>query len=207
MTFKITISRQPFAVEFETGSVSEAIGVFQAEESEFAKLFDLKFGAPSEGEAEGASEGTSPALATGTVQTGETAPTKRGRGPRTKDRVEAPAPIAIPEAPPTAPVAPIDDGIPEALRRAPAMAPPPPSAPAAPPAPPAPPPSGVLAGKIAAHMDAKLVTHPEGAQAWADWLAVCGITIKGATYAEAVDVLRLQGDEKLGPIAAQLGVA
>ena len=47
----------------------------------------------------------------------------------------------------------------------------------------------------------------DGGQALADWLATSGITVKGATFAEAVTVLRLQADEKLGPIATALGVA
>jgi hypothetical protein len=203
MTFKITVSRQPFAVEFETSSVSEAIGVFQVEESEFAKLFELKFGA-QEGQGDAPAAPAAPETNEQTKERKERKP----RGPnKPKPEAVAPAPIVIPgaEAPPTAPEPIVTPDVPALV-----VAPPPPPAPiAAPPAPPAipaAPPTGILAGKIAAELDRRATGAVDQGQGLADWLVACGICVKGATYKEAIDVLRFEGDEKLGPIAAQLGV-
>jgi hypothetical protein len=213
MVFKWTITRPPFQAridnadvmhpgietEFETGSIGEAHGIFADNRTELGQMFGAEV------------MGSASALAlnigeSGETETGDQAPAvKRGRGPnKPKPEAVAPAPLAIPgtEAPPTAPgAAPaiVDDGIPEALRRVPAPPPPP--------APPAAPPTGVLAGKIAAELDKRATGAADGGQALADWLATSGITVKGATYAEAVTVLRLQADEKLGPIATALGVS
>jgi hypothetical protein len=224
MVFKWKIVRPPFhavvesvqvmhpsiEVEFETGSISEAFGIFDNNATELGKMFgpelmnsaselalDVGGGAPAETEKQRKAR--------------EKKEKKSGGDPST---ATAPDPVTIPgtEAPPTVPAAPTtaDDGIPEVLRRTPAttIAPPPPAV-TAPPAPPPPPaaPSGVVAGKIIADLERRATGAADGGQALADWLATSGITVKGATYAEAIEVLRLQADEKLGPIAAQLGVA
>lgn len=203
MTFKWTINLPPFqnvadnievthagiTLEFETGSIGEAHGIFSDNGTAIAETFGnlLRNRATA---IDGAGEPI------GSGGAAEAPAVKRGRGPnKPKPEAIAPAPLAIPgtEAPPTAPVAdPLD--IPEALRRL-------------PPAPPAPPPTGILAGKITAELDKRATGAADGGQALADWLATSGITVKGATFAEAVTVLRLQADEKLGPIAQALGVA
>jgi hypothetical protein len=181
-------------VEFETGSIVEAHGIYQDSASALGEMFGADI---IKSATETATRIEAPR------ESGEVvAPTRRGRGPnKPKPDAVAPAPIAIPgtDAPPVAPVTAADPlDIPEALRRT--VAPPPP------PAPPVAPPTGILAGKITVELDKRATGAADGGQALADWLATSGITVKGATYAEAVTVLRLQADEKLGPIAQALGV-
>lgn len=211
----VEVSRAGIALEFETGSIAEAHGIFQDNGTALSETFgDLLIGravktATSIGGTEMAFTPTGKASGEGNKEADEAAPPRRGRGPnKPKPEANAPAPVAIPgaDAPPIAPAAPGPDplAIPENLRRTAAVAPP---VPPAPPAPPAAPPTGILAGKIIAELDKRATGSADGGQALADWLATSAITIKGATYAEAVTVLRLQADEKLGPIAQALGVA
>jgi hypothetical protein len=220
MVFKWKISRPAFhatmtgadvmhagiEVEFETGSINEAHGIFTDGGTALHEMFGGTIMASA----------SNLATEVGADETNEQTPAKRGRKPKDKSQPDpstanAPEPVAIPGVnAAAAPLAPIDDGIPEALRRtADPIAPvaPPPSLPTSITAPPAAPPTGVLAGKIAAELDKRATGAADGGQALADWLATSGITVKGATYAEAVTVLRLQADEKLGPIAAALGVS
>lgn len=191
MVFKWRLSRPAFQAtvagvevmhagietEFETGSPEEAAGIFTDSGTALAALF----GTTLMGNASGL------ALSVDNEAQGEQTATRKPRKPRGSAAdpatATAPEPIAIPgvEAPPIAP-------------------------PPAPPAPPAAPPTGVLAGKISAELEKRATGSADGGQALADWLATSGITVKGATFAEAVTVLRLQADEKLGPIAAALGV-
>ena len=126
-----------------------------------------------------------------------------------------PAPAASlpadPPAPPPAPVPPelakqnadaaANGSIPAYLKVQ--AAPPPPPAPPAPPVPP----SGVLAGKLIPHMEGIAAQQADGGQAYANWLAEAGIVVKGATFAEAMAVIRMQPDEKLKPIADALKIA
>lgn len=234
MVFKWKISRPAFhsaangaevmhpgiETEFETGSVAEAHGIFTDSKTALAELFGNTLMAGVSGLAliVGGDTGEAQGEQTGSGETGAVETEKQRKARERKEKknnndpagASAPDPVTIPgtEAPPTAPAT-ADDGIPEALRRTapPAAAVAPPPLPVAPPAPPAAPPTGVLAGKIAAELDKRAVGAPDGGQALADWLATSGITVKGATYAEATTVLRLQPDEKLAPIAAALGVA
>ncbi len=210
MVFKWKIVRPPFhavvesiqvmhpsiEVEFETGSIGEAFGIFNDNTTELGKMFGPELMNSASNLALNIGEGE----ATGNP---EVPKERKPRGPNKNKEAVAPAPLAIlgADAPPIA-QATFDDGIPEGLRRA---APPP--LPVAPPAPPAAPPTGILAGKIAAELDRRATGAADGGQALADWLATSGITIRGATYAEAVTVLRLQADEKLGSIATALGVS
>lgn len=194
MTFKFTVARAPFAVEFEVGSVSEGIGVLQSEGTEFAKLFDISFG--------------DTAITSGTVETPDVPgdpPKKRGRKPA----AEAVAPPPMPVPPPAA--APVDatpgpNGIPAFLDRTAAPAPPPP--PLMPPAaapPVAPPVTGPVGHKVIAYCEPHL-TGPDKGQALADWFAGAGLTIKGATLAEVVAVIRMTTDDKLAAVATALAV-
>jgi hypothetical protein len=210
MTFKITVARQPFAVEFETGSVSEAIGVLQAEGTEFANLFDINFGnghggnVPSEDTTDGGAATSA-------------APKKPARKPRTPKEAVAPPPIPVPTLPVAAPAPPAPDlaatnanGIPAFLDRTAAPSPPPP--PLLPTAPPIaaalPPVSGPIGQKIIAELFKRGDGAADNGQALSDWLAasIPQVIIKGATLQEAISVLRMTGDEKLAGVAQALGV-
>lgn len=219
MVFKWKISRPAFhsaangievmhpgiETEFETGSIGEAHGIFTDSGTALSQMFGSTLMAGVSGLAL-AIDGGEANEAQG--ETNEQTPARRGRKPKDKSQPDpttanAPDPLPIPgaEAPPLAPA--IDtalnaNGIPAFLAA--------PPAPPTPPAPPAPPPTGVLAGKIAVELDRRAGLSADGGQALADWLATSGITVKGATYTEAVQVLRLQADEKLTGIAGQLGV-
>lgn len=216
MTFKIIIQQMPISAEFEVGSLSEAVGILQEQESEIRKLGqiadDLNGGPAGEGQGEAAPapSGTEPAK-----------PRGRGRPAKGADpaTAQAPAPLPIPGAapPPPAPAADMtsaDGGIPPGLRRdpatntapamvAPPLAPPPPPAPAAA----APPPSGILAGKIIANLDARKAGAADGGKTLADWLAQAGLVVAGSPYDEAIAAIRLMGDDKLITIAGALKVA
>jgi hypothetical protein len=211
MDFKWKLSRPGIELEFETGSISEAIGMLEEEGTKIAEVFGFTMGSSSQAQ-------SSTALATGTVEA-ETA--KAPRKPRAAPAAVAPAPMPVPAAattlPPNAlnaaPTAPTeaDDGIPAALRRA----PPPPlvaAPPLAPPLPlaPTPPPVGLLGPKVVEALNAlkanASATDPTGQQL-ADWLHASGLTIKGATYDEATRVVLMTSDEKLGAIATALKVA
>jgi len=197
MVFKITVSQPPFAIEYESGSIGEAIGILEQEGTELNKLFGLTF-APQ-------STGIAPENAAPT--------TEKKRPGRPPKNAEAPAPInppvnstdalAIPQdlartAAPNVPIGPPLTVAPPALP----AAPPPP-----PPAPPTPPTGGVLFPKILAALDAR-ATNDVNKQALSDWLAASNVNvIKGATYDEACSVLRMQSDEKLSQLLAPLGVA
>jgi hypothetical protein len=208
---KFEFKRPAMSVSGEVGSLSELIGALQEEGSSLTKMFG------SDMELMLQSLGDTTALGTGTVaetneQTAETTDKKerKPRGPN-KPKVE----MQPPNAPPPIPVdmTPGANGIPAGLARdpatntAPAMAaaaPPPPPPP--PPAPPVPP-SGVLAGKIIPHMEDIASKSPDGGKAWVDWLATSGIVVAGATFEEAMKVIRMQSDDKLKPVADALGIA
>lgn len=231
MTFKITITRAPLAVEFEVGSIAEGVAILEQEDTQIRKIGSiadtLSGGAAPEGDG-AQSEATS----------GGEQPAKRGRKPKNQPDPAAasappPAPIpgqAPPPAAPAAPVAPTgQDGPPAFLDRSnpnnvvtgngsaapvPLAAPPtppaasaPPPPPPPPPAPPVAPPSGILAGKVIANLDQRKATTLDNGQQLADWLAAYGVVNKGASYDEAVSVIRLMGDDKLGQVATALQVA
>ncbi len=213
--FKFTITRAPVALECEVGSLGEAIGLLQAEDTSIRTLIatadDLN---SSNGEAQAAPSGDAPATAA------EPPKQRKPRGSN-KDKGDpatatAPAPVEIPTAaaPAAAPVntAPGPSGVPafldrtsEAAATAAAPPPPPPAIPAAPPAPPAAPPSGVLAGKVIAELD-KRAEAPGAADALAGWLAQCGLVKAGTTYSDAIDAVRMLADDKVAVVAGQLGV-
>lgn len=210
MTFKIIIQQMPISAEFEVGSLSEAVGILQEQESEIRKLGQIADdlnGTPEAPEATNAA--------------GETAPPKRrGRPAKGADpaTAQAPAPLPIPGAtpPPPAPAADMtstDGGIPPGLRRdpatntAPAMVAPPLAPPPPPPAPAAAPPSGILAGKIIANLDARKAGVADGGKSLADWLASAGLVVAGSTYDEAINAIRLISDDKLATVAKTLEVA
>jgi hypothetical protein len=197
MVFKITVARQPFAVEFETGSVSEAIGVLQSEGTEFAKLFDINFGG----------QGETPQGDAGTAT--EAPKARRGRKPA---EASAPPPMPAPGAAPSPPTPPNAlntaenaNGIPSFLdRTATAAPPPPPAMPSAPPI--APPVSGPVGIKVIAELDKRAAGSLDNGKSLADWLGQAGLIVPGATYPEAVSVLRMTTDDKLAGVAAALGV-
>lgn len=94
MAFTITISRPPLAASFEAGSIAEANGILEAENTALTAMFRTgdALVAPSEAQGEAASEA---------------APARRGRGPaKPKPEAVAPPPLAVPGAPPVLPNAP-----------------------------------------------------------------------------------------------------
>jgi hypothetical protein len=215
MTFKIIIQQMPISAEFEVGSLSEAVGILQEQESEIRKLGEIA------NDLNGGTSGQVGEQGEATNATGETAPKpKRGRPAKGADpaTAQAPAPLPIPGAnpPPPAPAADMtstDGGIPPGLKRDPATNPPPAIAapplapPPPPPAPAAAPPSGILAGKIIANLDARKATTPDDGKSLADWLATAGLVVAGSTYDEAINAVRLIPDDKLATVAGLLQVA
>jgi hypothetical protein len=221
MSIRITLTPVNHSVDFEVGSPEEGISFVTEKGAALTALLDVLDRLPK----------GDTALATETAAHGEPAKERKPRGPN-KPKVDAvaPAPLAIPSAalpaPPaplagTAPIAPATapqgDDMPAFLKRdannaSPAIpapaAPPPPLAPPAPPVPAAPPPTGVLAEKIIANLDARAKGTPDGGKSIADWLAGpgCGITVPGATYAEAIAVIRMTADAKLEPLLPALGL-
>lgn len=198
MTFKLTLERLPVRLETEVGSIAEAVGLLQEQDSTIHQMIAIADELSSAGET------------TATPPTTE-AP-RRGRKPKDKTP-EAPSPVQVPPAAapgiqPPAFVAPPDttpnvNGIPAFLDRTQQAAPPPPPAP--PPAPVAP--SGILAGKIIANLDQRKAASPDNGKSLADWLGQCGLTQPGASYDEAIAVVRMTTDDKLQAIATNLGVA
>jgi hypothetical protein len=202
MTFKITIERAPIGVEFEVGSIAEAISILEQEDSNLRKVVSI-----------GDSLAGEPApVATGETEgTTETTKGKRGRPAKDKNQPDpatatAPPPLAIPGAPPTAPVdtaAVNANGMPAFLDRTGAAAPPPPPPP---PAAPVAPPSGILAGKVIAECDRRATDEPNK-KMLADWLVSYGLVNAGSSYDESIAALRLMPDDKLGQVAVALAVA
>lgn len=213
MTFKITIERAPIGVEFEVGSISEAIAILEQEDTNLRRVVSI-------GDSlSGASEQEQPEAngATGAE------PAKRGRKPN-KDKsqpdaanAQAPAPLPIPPgaAPPTVPAdlvkqnaeAAAGGGIPDYLKAAPAAAAPPPPPPPPAPAPVPAPPSGILAGKVIADLDKRKATTADEGKALVEWLAAYGLVNAGSSYDESVAAIRLMHDDKLGQVATALSVA
>jgi len=212
MDFKWTLSRPGISLEFETGSVKEAIGLLEQEGTQISEVFGFALPARAEG------EGTKAVDATAAE------PKTRGRPKKPAPEAVAPDPLPIPTAetaPPLVPTtatalppnqlntvpgtppSPINtepnaNGIPTFLDRAPP--PPLPSLPSSPP------PVGLLGPKMVAALDEKAKASPDGGQGLADWLAACGLTIKGAKYSDACRAVLMISDEKLAPAAAILGL-
>lgn len=212
---KFEFRRPSLTASGEVGSLAELVGILQDEGSSLVKMFgdDMELVVQSVSQ-----EGQAPET-TGDVTT-TTEPAKRGRKKNQPDpaAAQAPPPAPIPgAAAPPAPAAPVNtaenaNGLPAFLDRTTAAAPPPPpllpaAPPAAPPvAPAAPPVSGPVGAKIIEIITAKTAGAADGGQSYADWLATAGVTIKGATLAEALSVLRMTTDEKLAGVATALGV-
>lgn len=211
MTYKITVARAPFTVEFECGSIGEAVAALTQDKSKLQELFELSDSINDDQPGE-------PAPAGGTApqsQTSDSAPpTRKPRTPKNAAATaSAPAPAPIPSAPAAG------DGLdipPELRRTAPAPAtaaapPPPPIMPpaAAPPvAPPAPtPPTSVHAAKIVAELQRRATGAADKGQALADWLASSGVITKGSNFDEAISVIPFTSDEKLTPLLQPLGLS
>jgi hypothetical protein len=218
MSLNVTFRRASIEAAMEFGSLKELAGYVGEESILLTKIF----GDDMEIVVKGLSDST--ALATGTVETETTteatAGKKRGRPVKGADPATAvaPPPAPIPGATPPAPAAvPADlaaqnaaaaagGGVPDYLK---AAAPPaPPAPPPAPAAPPVLPPSGILAGKVIAALDARAANDDAKAQLVA-WLASphFSLVTTNATYDEAVAAIRLMGDDKLASVATGLAVA
>lgn len=191
MAFTVNVKPTGVEVGFEVGSLAEAVSVLQGEENALTTLMGITF-AVRDG-----AEGQAPAE-----------PAKRGRKP--KSGPDPSTAVAPPPAPvPPAPVPASNDGIPDFLDRnkgakAPAGPPAPPPLVGAPPPPAAP--GGVLAEKVIAECTKRAAAAPDKGAALADWLSAHGLVVKGASFDEAIAVLRMLPDDKLKPAADQLGV-
>jgi hypothetical protein len=204
MTFKIIVERMPLRVEFEVGSLSEAVAALQEEDTQIRRIGSIA------DELNGTTAISSGTVAEGEQGQGETP--RRGRRSN-KDKstgpdpatASAPAPLPVPgETPPVTPTAANEPDIPPSLDR---RAPPPPPAPPAPPPAPVVPPSGILAGKVIANLDGRKEKSADGGAALVTWLAGAGVCQDGVSYDEAVAVVRLMKDEQLGGIATALQIA
>lgn len=206
MDFKWKLSRPGIELEFETGSIGEAIGLLTDEGTQITEVFGFTMGAKQ------STDAPSPE--------GAETPARRTRGPaKPKQEAVAPPPLPVPAAPvatatlPPNPLGTADDGgIPPGLKRDPVtneapalLAAPPPLLPAPPlaPLPPTAPPVGVLGPKVVAALELHKEGKQDGGQALADWLASAGLTQKGATYDEACRVVLMTSDSKL----TELGIA
>jgi hypothetical protein len=218
MSLNVTFRRASIEAAMEFGSLKELAGYVGEESILLTKIF----GDDMEIVVKGLSDST--ALATGTVETETTteatAGKKRGRPVKGADPATAvaPPPAPIPGATPPAPAAvPADlaaqnaaaaagGGVPDYLK---AAAPPaPPAPPPAPAAPPVLPPSGILAGKVIAALDARASDDANKA-ALVAWLASphFSLVTANASYDEAVAAIRLMPDDKLASVATGLAVA
>lgn len=195
MSFKITIERAPIGVEFEVGSIAEAIAILEQEDNNLRRIVSIGDELSGAGDTEQA------------ANAGGAEPARRGRKPKDKSQpdpatAQAPAPLPIPAAPNMTENA---SGIPAALdRTTPAAAPPPPPPP---PAPAAAPPSGILAGKVIANLDARKATTADDGKSLVEWLVKSGIVNAGSSYDESIAAIRLMADDKLAQVATALAVA
>lgn len=216
MDFKWKLSRPGIELEFETGSISEAIGMLEEEGTKISEVFGFTMGAARGGaEAEKAPETATP---------------PKERKQRAAKEAVAPPPLAVPSTaaaltpptPPTPPSAtlppntlmaiPEDGGIPPGLKRdannqAPALSSPPLAPLPPPPSTPTPPPVGVLGPKVVAALDALAKGKEDGGAALSDWLHASGLTQKGAAYDDACRAVLMMNDEKLKAVAEALKVA
>lgn len=206
MSFTVKLMRNPLGVEFEVGSVSEALGILQDNKDKFLEL--LAFSDDLGG---GQDEPVTTTLTT------EAAPAagRRGRKPKDAAAAVAPAPIPVPGA---APAAVVDNGIPDFLDRNKNPAPPAPVAAAAPPPPPllpaAPPvvpeaPKFVLGNKIADDLQKRLDGSADKGAALQAWLMphVTAFAIPTASIEEVISLIRFTADDKVAHLAAPLGIS
>lgn len=231
MDFKWTLSRPGISLEFETGSVKEAIGLLEEEGTQISEMFG--FALPAHQVAVAAE-----ATAAETAAPDKPAP-RRGRPPKAAVEAIAPDPIPVPTAETAPPLVPAAEGTPALPLASPPLVtvtipapnattvlPPNQLAPApavldipadldrraelkAPPPPPLPvsaPPVGFLGPKMVLALQAKAATSPDGGQALADWLAAWGLTIKGKNFEDACRAVVMIADDKLKDAATQLGV-
>jgi hypothetical protein len=221
MDFKWKLSRPGIELEFETGSVREAIGILEEEGTQITEIFGFTTGTHQE------AKQTAPAA--------EPAKTRKPRTPKQEAVAPEPLPVPVsaeadpyskgirdgifvgrevPVAPPLVPMpsaaalampSPVaapdlalapDGGIPPFLAR---------TAPL-PALPVSPPPVGLLGPKVVAKLDEQVKAHPDSAPGWADWLAASGLTIKGKSYDDACRAVLMISDEKLKDVADALSV-
>jgi hypothetical protein len=201
---KVTFKRASMEAETDFGSLSELAGALQEQGAALIQMFgsDMEAVITNLG-------GTVAVDAPAETEASDGKKERKPRGPnKAKEVTPSAAPAPIPVG--TVDMTPNASGIPAGLARdpatntAPALAPPP--VPPAPPAPPVPP-SGVLAGKIIPHMEGIAASSTDGGKQWVDWLAASNIVVAGATFEEAMKVIRMQPDDKLAPIASALGIA
>lgn len=218
MPFTVKLMRNPIGVEFEVGSVPEALGILQDNKDKFLEL--LAFA----GELGG--NGDDAVTTTLTPTGGETAAEPAGSKPGRKKKNQpdattatAPAPLPVPgAAAPPAPPVPVDttagdNGIPKFLdRTAPAAAapPPPPLLPTAPPVAPAAAPAFILGNKIADDLQKRLDGSADKGDALRAWLmphVTAFVALPTATIDEVIAVIRFTEDVKVAHLATPLGIS
>lgn len=197
MTYKVRVRPRDVEIEFETGSIKEAVGILQDESNAIGELFAA---APW---AQSGTEGQAPAPAA--------TPPKTRKPRNAPDPASAsappPLPVTAPPAPPPAPPMP-----PSAA---------PPTAPAAPPAPPVPegiPPflkreapavvGGRLGPLVKAELDKRATDDAAKGQIVA-WLVQSGVLLGTPvpTWNEATAVLTVATDKELESVAGALGIS
>jgi hypothetical protein len=205
MTFRITVKQNPLEIEFEAGSLGEAVSILQAEDTAIRAMMAL---APQLAGTTAAAEMPA-AIETAPAETAK----KRGRPAKEAPPVaNAPPPAPVPATPPAPPTLPADGSIPPFLQRtadAPAPVAPPPPAP--PPAPPAPvavmPPALSLAPKVIAELKRRATGSADQGAGLLAWLYTTGLVVKGATWDESMAVLQFTDDGRIKATADALSVA
>lgn len=200
MTYKVRVRPRDVEIEFETGSISEAVGILQDEANAIGELFAAAPWATS-----GQEQGTSapPPVAT---------PAKPGRKPRNApDPASASAPPPLPVTAPPAPAAPPAPPMPPSM--APPTAPDDTSIPpflrrpdAAPPAPPVV--GGRLGPLVKSELDKRATDDAAKGQIVA-WLVQSGVLLGTPvpTWNEATAVLTVATDKELESVAGALGIS
>lgn len=213
MPFTVKLMRSPIGVDFEVGSISEALGILQDNKEKMRELLEFS------SELGGGQDDT--VTTTITPSGGETAaePAKRGRGKgKAAAEAVAPAPIPVPDAAPPAPpalAAPVDatpnaNGIPAFLDRTKDAAPPPPPLlPAAPPVAPAAAPAFILGNKIANDLQKRLDGSADKGATLQAWLMphVTAFAIPTASIDEVISLIRFTTDDKVAHLAQPLGIS
>lgn len=200
MTYLIKVTPNGATVEFEVGSLAEAVEILTENENTLTRFLGIRVNQGGEGTQDG---GGSP----------EQAP-RRGRRPKATGADAAPAPASPAPATDGLEIPPFLDRRPGAGAPAPiptspvAQAPAPAPVPAAPPAPPAAAPGGVLAPKVEAELKRR-GTDPVAQKSLVEWLAhpaTGGLVISSATFDEACQCIRFMSDDKLSNVAKALQV-
>ncbi|MGJ5032425.1 hypothetical protein ACQR1I_36695 [Bradyrhizobium sp. HKCCYLS2038] len=213
MTLRVTFKRSSVEAESEFGSLKELAGYIESESALLSKIFGEDMEIVARGLLGG--DGATPAAANDEATGTDSEKRKPGRPKKNQPEpatATAPPPASIPGAAPD--TTPGPNGVPAFLDRTgqTAAAPPPPPAPPAPPAPPpAPvvPPSGILAGKVIASLEARAAGSDDNKKALVGWLSAPPFMVvsAGADWEGTIAAIRLMNDERLAGVATALQIA